>query len=469
MSGYERAQLATLLARIDEAPQRPVIVTGPRQTGKTTLVRQALDRIDRPSRYLSADELDPAGARESRWPVREWEGARAAACASDRGFVLALDEIRKVRGRSEAVKGLWDADRRQSRRLHVVLLGSSPMRVREGMGESLAGRFETVRLAQWSFGEMAAAFGFDLARYVYFGGYPGAAPLAGDEERWRAYVREALVAPAIERDVLAARRVEKPALMKRPFELGAEYSEQILSYNKMLGQLQDSGNAATPIRYLDLLADTGMIAGLPRFALASHRRRAASPKLVVLDTGLAAALSGDGFAEARANGAFRGRPVESAVGAHLFNPARWRSACVTGGRTAGGGPRFAMRAQDRCRRGQDRRAPAERGPPRGVRAPPQDRAIDSCRRGRSPLVGVPVDSGARMAGSRPGRSASARRRRLACLGSALIEQLKQGDDEGGPTRRDPEDDLRETLFQSCQNRPQDTPSSRVGHRRSPWR
>lgn len=319
MSGYERAQLATLLARLDEAPRRLVVVTGPRQAGKTTLVRQALDRIDRPSRYLSADEPDPAGARDSRWLVREWEAARAAADASDRGFVLALDEIQNIRGWSEAVKGLWDADRWRGRRLRVVLLGSSPMRVREGMGESLAGRFETVRLAQWSFGEMAAAFGFDLARYVYFGGYPGAAPLAGDEERWRAYVREALVAPAIERDVLAARRVEKPALMKRLFELGAEYSGQILSYNKMLGQLQDSGNAATLARYLDLLADTGMIAGLPKFALAGHRRRAASPKLVVLDTGLASALSGYGFAEARADRAFWGRLVESAVGAHLFN------------------------------------------------------------------------------------------------------------------------------------------------------
>ena len=340
---YERVQLATLLDRLDEAPERLILITGPRQTGKTTLVRQALARLDRPSRYLAADEPDPAvlpafpghgenvfaarddtissttGERDAQWLVRNWERARIEADRSERGFVLAFDEVQKVPGWSEAVKGLWDADRHRGRRLHVILLGSAPLLMQRGMAESLAGRYETIRLTQWSFAEMSAAFDFDLLRYVYFGGYPGAAPLVREQARWRAYVTGAVVEPNIERDILAMERVDKPALLKRLFALGAEYSGQILSYTKMLGQLQDAGNTTTLARYLDLLATAGLVAGLPNYAGSAHRRRGSIPKLNVLDTALMSAQSGYTFEEARADRTFWGRMVESAVGAHLIN------------------------------------------------------------------------------------------------------------------------------------------------------
>ena len=340
---YVRAQLSTLLNRLGEAPERLILITGPRQTGKTTLVRQALERLDRPFLYLPVDEPespvlplfpgrgqstfaipgDPlssiSGSKDVGWLVRQWERARAGADRSDRGCVLVFDEIQKIPGWSEAVKGLWDADRHHGRRLHVVLLGSAPLLMQRGMTESLAGRYETIRLTQWSFAEMSAAFDFDLPAYVYFGGYPGAASRVREERRWRAYVTEAIVEPNIERDILAMQRVDKPALLKRLFELGADYSGQILSYNKMLGQLQDAGNTTTLARYLDLLAHAGLIAGLPNYAGGAHRRRASTPKLNVLDTALMSALSGYTFEEARADRSFWGRLVESAVGAHLFN------------------------------------------------------------------------------------------------------------------------------------------------------
>ena len=340
---YEREQVSTLLGRLKEAPDRLTCITGPRQTGKTTMVRQALGRIDRPSRYLAVDEPEPhtlpaflgndadslassgtltvstTAERDSGWLVREWERARVAAERSERGFVLAVDEVQKIPDWSEAVKGLWDADRRHGRRLHVILLGSAPLLMQRGMTESLAGRYETIRLAHWSFAEMSAAFDFDLASYVYFGGYPGAAPLVGEEGRWRAYVVDAIIEPNIERDILAIQRVDKPVLLKRLFEVGAEYSGQILSFTKMLGQLQDAGNTTTLTRYLDLLANAGLIAGLPNFAGSPHRRRASIPKLNVLNTALMSALSGYTFEEAKADRSFWGRLVESAVGAHLFN------------------------------------------------------------------------------------------------------------------------------------------------------
>ena len=340
---YVRAQISTLLDRLDEAPERLILVTGPRQTGKTTLVRQALERLDRPSLYLPVDEPespvlpsfpgrsestfaipgDPlssiSGSKDTRWLVRQWERARVGAERSDRGCVLVFDEIQKIPGWSEAVKGLWDADWYHGRRLHVVLLGSAPLLMQRGMTESLAGRYETIRLTQWSFAEMSAAFDFDLPAYIYFGGYPGAASRVREERRWRAYVTDAIVEPNIERDILAMQRVDKPVLLKRLFELGADYSGQILSYNKMLGQLQDAGNTTTLARYLDLLAHAGLIAGLPNYAGGAHRRRASTPKLNVLDTALMSALSGYTFEEARADRSFWGRLVESAVGAHLFN------------------------------------------------------------------------------------------------------------------------------------------------------
>ena len=337
MESYARAQIATILDRLGEAPKRLMIVTGPRQTGKTTLVRQALDRIDRPSRYLALDEPEPAtlpalphldddllavpnvGERDTGWLIREWQRARIDADRSDRGFVLAFDEIQKLSGWSETVKGLWDADRRDGRALHAILLGSAPLLMQKGMSESLAGRYETVRLMHWSFAEMSEGFGVDLPSYVYFGGYPGAASLLREQNRWRDYIAGSLIEPNIERDILAMRRVDKPALLKRLFELGAGYSGQILSYNKMLGQLQDAGNTTTLARYLDLLSNAGLIAGIPKHAGHAHRRRASSPKLNVLNTALMSALSGYTFEEARADRSFWGRLVESAVGAHLFN------------------------------------------------------------------------------------------------------------------------------------------------------
>ena len=335
MAPFHREQVATLVHRLVEPPRRIIALFGPRQSGKTTIVRQALGRLDRPSLYLPVDEPDspvvripPSAAgtapgrqpRDAEWLVLRWEAARREAEASPRGAVLVLDEIQKIPQWSEAVKGLWDADRAVDRPLHVVVLGSAPLRVQSGLTESLAGRFEPMRVTHWSFPEMADAFGFDLPTCLYFGGFPGAASLVRNQQLWREYILQALVEPNIDRDLLAMTRVDKPALLKRLFELGAGCSGQILSYTKMLGQLQDAGNTTTLARYLDLLESAGLLAGLPKYASRPHRR-GSSPKLTVLNTALMTAGSGYSFEEAQADRTFWGRVVESAVGAHLINTA----------------------------------------------------------------------------------------------------------------------------------------------------
>ena len=339
MDSYERIQVKTLCDRLSEPPNRIIALFGPRQTGKTTIVKQALRQIDRPRRYLAVDDPGPASSvdsheafgretypipgtpKDAEWLIQQWEDARIEARQNERGCVLVFDEIQKISRWSETIKGLWDADRAEGLSLHVVILGSAPLLMQSGLNESLAGRFETIFVTHWSFDEMVRAFDFDLSSYLYYGGYPGSALLARDSERWRSYILRSLVDPNIERDILFMQRVDKPALLRQLFELGAAYSGQILSYNKMLGQLHDAGNTTTLARYLELLSGAGIVAGLQNFARILHRRRASSPKLMVLNTALMTADSGYSFGEAKADRTFRGRIVESAVGAHLFNTA----------------------------------------------------------------------------------------------------------------------------------------------------
>lgn len=295
------------------------VVAGPRQVGKSTLVQQVTEGLAAAVRYASADEPTLRGPE---WIAQQWEAARLIAReGGTRGAVLALDEIQKIPGWSEAVKRLWDEDTRRGVPLRVVLLGSAPLLIARGMSESLAGRFELLHLPHWSFAEMRAAFGFGLDEYLYFGGYPGAASLIHEPERWRRYIVDSLIETSVSRDVLLLTRVDKPALLRRLFDLACRYSGQILSYTKMLGQLHDAGNTTTLAHYLDLLAGAGLVCGVQKFAGDAARSRGSSPKLQVLNSALMSAVSGLSFEEARSDREFWGRLTESAVGAHLANAA----------------------------------------------------------------------------------------------------------------------------------------------------
>ena len=267
---FERPVLSLALRRAAEPRRFIQVLAGPRQVGKTTLARQVMAAIDLPSHYASAD--DPA-VRDRTWLDQQWALARLRAREHRRGALLVLDEVQKIPGWADLVKLLWDEDTADRTRLRVFLLGSSPLLVGSGLSESLAGRFETIPVSHWSFAEMRDAFGWDLDRYIYFGGYPGAAQLVRDEQRWRAYILDSLVETSISRDVLLLTRVDKPALLRQLFQLACTYSGQVLSYTKMLGQLQDAGNTTTLAHYLELLAGAGMVTGLAKYSGSQVRVR----------------------------------------------------------------------------------------------------------------------------------------------------------------------------------------------------
>lgn len=314
---FIRPQASELARRLKEPRRFIQVVSGARQVGKTTLALQVAERSKLPYHVASADEPTLRG---TGWIESQWEEARLLADRSKRkGALLVLDEVHKVPHWAETVKHLWDEDTRKKTLVKTVLLGSAPLLIGRGLTESLAGRFETLPIPHWSFPEMQTAFGWDLKQYLFYGAYPGAAPLIKQPFRWSRYIMDALVETTVARDVLLLSRVDKPALLRRLFELGCAYSGQILSYTKMTGQLQDAGNTTTLAHYLDLLAGAGVLTGLPKYAGDTARRRGSSPKFQVFNTALITAQSGMTQEEAFADREFWGRLTESAVGAHLLN------------------------------------------------------------------------------------------------------------------------------------------------------
>ena len=313
---FQRTLNQKLLSRLKESRRFIQVLAGPRQVGKTTSVLQVMEAVSLPYHYVSAD--GPM-LQEPAWIEEQWEAGRQK--AGTRGGILAIDEVQKIPKWSEAVKKLWDEDTRNKKQLHVVLLGSSPLLMQSGLTESLTGRFEIIPATHWSYSECRKAFGWDLDTYIYYGGYPGAAPLIKDRERWVNYIVNSLIETTVSRDILLMSRVDKPALLRRLFQLGCSYSGQILSYQKMLGQLHDAGNTTTLAHYLDLLTGTGLITGLSKYSGKVVRQRGSSPKLQVMNTGLMAAQSNLSFEKAKKEKDLWGRFVESAVGAHLVNSA----------------------------------------------------------------------------------------------------------------------------------------------------
>jgi len=321
---FKRNIFNILLNRIHEPRRFIQVLAGPRQVGKTTIARQVMEAVSIPVHFATADEPT---LRDHTWIAQQWEIARLKINHKNKNkdALLILDEAQKVSEWSEIIKRLWDEDTHSRLPLKVVLLGSSPLLVQRGLTESLAGRFEIIPVTHWSYAEMRDAFGWNLEQYILYGGYPGAAGLIENHERWARYIIDSLIETTISRDILLLTRVDKPALLRRLFQLCCDYSGQVFSYQKMLGQLHDAGNTTTLAHYLDLLNGAGLIAGLSKFSGKHVRQRASSPKIQALNTALMSAPSNLSFEAAQHDRDYWGRLIESAVGAHLVNSSRGKN------------------------------------------------------------------------------------------------------------------------------------------------
>ncbi len=316
---FVRAEYQEVKDRLEEPRMFIQVISGPRQVGKSTLVEQILDKITLPYNSYSADaELNVSQS----WISNIWDAARNEMdFRQETERILVIDEIHKIANWSEVVKKEWDRDTREKRNLKVLLLGSSRLLLQQGLTESLAGRFELIRMGHWSFREMKEAFGWTLDQYIYYGGYPGTAPLVSNEVRWKRYVKDSLIEAALSNDVLATTNIYKPALLKRLFELGCSYSGELLSLTKMMGQLQDKGNVTTLANYIQVLDECHLLAGLQKYSGDNARRYASVPKYQVYNNALMNVYATSSFEEQRLDLGKWGRLVESAVGSHLLNHA----------------------------------------------------------------------------------------------------------------------------------------------------
>ena len=314
---YKRAEYQVITDRMKEPRNFIQVVMGARQIGKSTVVKQVLQDLDMPYQFFSADNVP---ATNSAWISDCWAAVRSLKESKGWGSViLVIDEIQKIANWSEVVKKEWDDDTFHDRNIKVLLLGSSRVLLEKGLSESLAGRFEEIRMSHWSFREMQECFGFSLNQYLFYGGYPGAATLIADEDRFGQYIQSAIIEATINKDILMDTPIGKPALLRQTFELGAAYSGELLSLNKMLGSLQDAGNTVTLAGYINLLDESGLLCGLQKFSMDMARRRASIPKLQVYNNALKMVYSPLTFEQAILNRKAWGRIFESGIGAYLVS------------------------------------------------------------------------------------------------------------------------------------------------------
>lgn len=316
---YKRSEFHVIKDRLEEPRRFIQVVMGPRQIGKSTVVKQVLTELKYPFQFFSADNVP---ATDRAWISNCWAATRAMMeSKQEKSMILVIDEIQKIQNWSEVVKKEWDEDTLYDRDIKVLLLGSSRVLLEKGLSESLAGRFEEIRMSHWSFREMNECFDFSLEQYVYYGGYPGAAPLIKDEDRFQQYIQSAIVDATINKDILMDTPISKPALLRQTFELGAAYSGSLLSLTKMVGALQDAGNTSTLAGYLDLLKESGLLGGLQKFSMDTSRRKASIPKLQVFNNALTTIYNPMTIEQAISDRKAWGHRLESAVGAYIANEA----------------------------------------------------------------------------------------------------------------------------------------------------
>lgn len=299
---FELPFVQILKKRMQDPSPLMQFVVGPRQVGKTTGVEQFLRTQTGPTHYVLAEgELGP----DSTWLRLQWQKAQS------QKSLLVIDEIQKVDHWAETLKSLWDHDKKNRQKTKCIFLGSSSLSLKKGMTESLAGRYELLRVPHWGWTEtQAIAPHLSLEDYLQYGGYPGAYPFLNDPQRFRSYIRDSIVKNVIEKDIFLHQTIRKPALFKQCVEILAHYPAQEISYTKLLGQLQEGGNVEIIKNYIHLLSESFLFAPLPKYSAKPVIEKTSSPKILPLCPALIFALSD--------TPPVLGRLLEMAVGIELL-------------------------------------------------------------------------------------------------------------------------------------------------------
>jgi predicted AAA+ superfamily ATPase len=262
-----------LLNRLKERPRFIQVLLGPRQVGKTSGVLNVLENnfSEKKYNYFLIEE----SFYEKDWFLNQIQKA-----IESNKKIIVLDEIQKLDHWSEAIKLIWDRLKHQKKQIHFVLLGSSSLKLTLGLSESLSGRFEMIPCYHWSYHESKHGFKLSFEQYHKMGGYPGSYPLIKDEHRFKSYIINSIFETSVQNDILRFAHVKKPALFRQTFQMICQFPAQVVSYNKLLGQLQDLGNVDQVKYYLDLYAQAYFINLIPKWTR-SPLSRATSPKIII--------------------------------------------------------------------------------------------------------------------------------------------------------------------------------------------
>lgn len=310
---------AELKKRISEpAPSRIQILTGPRQVGKTTLLLDLARSTKIASRYLA---LDAPEASIPGWWDRQWE--LILQVAGEKKVLLLLDEVQFLPDWTRVVKSAVDQIYRMKIPVHIIATGSSALKVGAGAKETMAGRFERLAICHWAPSDIQKAFRLTpkeaVTRYLRFGGFPGGMNLISDLQRWRAYIRDSIMEPAIGRDLIHAEKIRKPSLFRQVFGICTKYPSEIVSLGKIGGALLEEGTLDTISQYLEILQEAYLVAPIRKFSRKEIRRRASPPKLIPLSNAFLAASGHENLPTHQSDPQAWGRWVETACIAFLIN------------------------------------------------------------------------------------------------------------------------------------------------------
>jgi len=304
-----------LETRLMESPRFIQVVLGPRQVGKTTGVNQLREEFkDKGFLFENADAIFSS---QAQWLQDLWIKVRLMR-RENKDVILAIDEVQSIPDWSRIVKGLWDQDKKDGLNFHLILLGSSSLELHSGLSESLAGRFELTYVPHWSWSESKELKSdVTLDEYLDYGGYPELLKFDHSDRR-QSYLKNSIIDPVINKDILLNATVKKPALFKQSFELACLHAGEVLSLNKFLGQLQEGGNVDLVKHYLKLFEQAFLLHTLEKFTTSKIQKKGSSPKLIPAANALMSLF----------DGIDRGRKFEVMIGNHLIskyqNVTYWR-------------------------------------------------------------------------------------------------------------------------------------------------